>query len=220
MPKYTRLDPAAPEIRLLELLPGQGSAPVHCKLLAVGLSTAPAFEALSYVWGDAKITAPIVVDGDTFQDTTNLETALRALRRRRGPRLMWVDAVCINQDDVQEKNVQVLLMNKLYSGAAAIVVWLGMPTSNMEFAVSWAQTYVQEHDTDMSTSWSKHTETIQALDGLLDIFSHPYWERIWTFQEYRLAKEEPACMCGELEFRATALVEQMGAARDATFDIF
>jgi len=189
-------------------------------LQIVDLSKPPAFEALSYVWGDSSITIPIIVDGDTFQATANLNAALRALRRPQSPRLMWVDAICINQSDIPEKNVQVSLMSKLYSGAASIVVWLGPSTPDIEFAVSWAQSYAVKKFTAKSIFWLKLStlalfseeakikrslEMFRVHRGILDIFCLPYWDRMWTFQKYVLAKEEPVCICGELEFRVTVL---------------
>ncbi len=77
--------------------------------------------------------------GSPFPVTINLKAALRALRQRKKVRVLWVDAVCINQADIPEKNVQVPLMSRLYSGADSVIVWLGASNPNIELFVSWAR---------------------------------------------------------------------------------
>jgi hypothetical protein len=90
------LNPAANGIRLLRLLPGQAAEPIRCTLHVVSLDASPRYEALSYVWGDAAKTRDIILDGQRYDVTINLEAALRGLRRSSKPRQLWADAICIN----------------------------------------------------------------------------------------------------------------------------
>src|SRR5947209_18101723 len=104
--KPTHLDLAEGQIRLLLLRGGSGSDEVDCDLLIVSLDDQIEYEALSYVWGDARDTKPIRLCGQPFHVTVNLEPALRNLRQTDRPCILWVDALCINQRNVFERNKQ------------------------------------------------------------------------------------------------------------------
>jgi hypothetical protein len=77
------------------------------------VSACPVYEALSYVWGDATQTSPMTLNGASYPITKNLESAIRHLRRREGSRTLWVDAVGINQLDLDERSSQVLRMKDI-----------------------------------------------------------------------------------------------------------
>ncbi len=156
--------------------------------------------------------------------TVNLEAALRAFRNHQTVRVLWVDAICINQSDLHEKNVQVPQKAQLYRAASAVLVWLGPSTPNIELAISWAQTYVTKEYTNASAHWltldanaassdqaklEKHWAILRALEGYYDLLALPYWNRMWTFQEFRLPSSEPLCCCGSMSFRLTTM---LGAA--------
>lgn len=133
-PSYRYFPLASPRhIRLLALRPAFTDAqPIICSLKEVslddydgeGASPRP-YEALSYTWGARTGTIPILCDGKTLLVTPNCESALRHLRQMFKDRLLWIDAACINQQSVEEKNVQVPLMGEIYSAATRAVIWLG-----------------------------------------------------------------------------------------------
>ncbi|KAH6857601.1 heterokaryon incompatibility, partial [Alternaria alternata] len=84
------------------------------------------YTALSYVWGDAKHTKPIQLGYHQIPTITkNLEKALRHLRDRASERILWVDAICINQSDEEEKLSQVQSMGDVYRNAVEVRIWLG-----------------------------------------------------------------------------------------------
>ncbi|KAH8891552.1 hypothetical protein GQ53DRAFT_604942, partial [Thozetella sp. PMI_491] len=83
------------------------------------------FEALSYAWGLPTATRPTRADGKEFHVTVNLYAALRRLRMASRERVVWIDQLCINQTDDQEKSQQVALMSRIYSAAQRVIVWLG-----------------------------------------------------------------------------------------------
>jgi muramidase (phage lysozyme) len=91
-------------IRLLTLYPGSFCSPIEGQLKHVGLTANGAYQALSYVWGDKEDPSMIRVNKKPFYITKNLECALRHLRYTEGPRVLWVDAICINQQDDDEKS--------------------------------------------------------------------------------------------------------------------
>jgi len=124
---YRPLDFINFEFRLLTLLeiPGDSAeAEVCCKLEHAYLDDPPQYHALSYCRGDASVTVPIQVNGQTKQVTTNLEAALRELRNRKITTL-WADALCINQEDSLERGLQVMRMGLIYSKAIEVFAWLG-----------------------------------------------------------------------------------------------
>lgn len=83
------------------------------------------FESLSYAWGKDAATSLLHIGNKCLAITRNLDTALRAARRRDSTISIWVDAICINQHDVSERNHQIQLMRSIYTSAARVNVWLG-----------------------------------------------------------------------------------------------
>jgi Heterokaryon incompatibility protein (HET) len=126
------------EFRLLVLLPGLDDAEIQCEIQHASLDGPPQYEALSYTWGDPKgedslvpcrgdpsASYPIKVDEGYLRIGYNLECALKQLRHGTNPRTLWIDAICINQDDFEEKNQQVKAMARIYSNASRVLAWLG-----------------------------------------------------------------------------------------------
>lgn len=90
------------------------------------------YEALSYYWGSPEKIHTITVGDGQLQITRNLHTALQSLRDYYIERIIWIDAVCINQDDAEEKGCQVQLMAEIYAKASRVVVWLENTTGDPE----------------------------------------------------------------------------------------
>lgn len=123
--QYEHLDQQDHSIRILRLLPGRWLDNIYCELQTVSLDDNPAYHALSYVWGNPQDTGLITVNGSPFQATKNLITALRRLRSSIHLKVFWVDAVCINQLDTNEKTSQLGMMARIYKSAADVQVFLG-----------------------------------------------------------------------------------------------
>ncbi|KAI1281726.1 HET-domain-containing protein [Xylaria sp. FL0933] len=211
MASRRRLKMDGSEIRLFDLLPGKSAEEIRGTLRIVTFDQRAEFEALSWVWGDPKDTRPIIVDEEPFQATLNLETALRDLRYRRKKRVLWVDAVCINQDDAEEKNVQVGRMHLVYSRARRVLAWMGPRNPDVGFAESYMRTYITKSLTLKSWYWlsldirapfsvkaklEMALSIVRANAGFLEFLDNPYWTRMWTFQEYSLASRQPLCFFG------------------------
>ncbi|KAF1850138.1 heterokaryon incompatibility, partial [Cucurbitaria berberidis CBS 394.84] len=99
---------------------------IHCELIIVSLEdVAGDFAALSYVWGSPSNRERITVNGTDVPATMNLEAALRRVRNTEKVELLWVDAICINQTDIVEKNIQVMRMKEIYTKSARVLVWIG-----------------------------------------------------------------------------------------------
>jgi hypothetical protein len=115
-------------IRLLRLLPVTSFIEdIRCELFNTTLDAKEDFEALSYTWGNPSETSPVVLHGQRHDVTKNLASALRHLRYHDRQRILWVDALCIDQDNIEERNQQVTQMRDIYreGGAKRVVVWLG-----------------------------------------------------------------------------------------------
>lgn len=157
---YKQLDIGGDQIRLLELRPGRNSSLVTCSIGHHYLDDGPVYVALSYTWGNIDITKPIVIsrhrefvssrdDPKVVQTveletqvevTINLEAALRQLRAS-GYEKVWIDALCINQEDDAERREQVLKMNRIYKRAREVVVWLGPEKENSDRAMAFIRSH-------------------------------------------------------------------------------
>ncbi|GIK05563.1 hypothetical protein Aspvir_009676 [Aspergillus viridinutans] len=113
-------------IRLITLQASDDyNALIKCTLFEVDRTSAPEYEALSYVWGAPGSTRNILLNGKMIPIRENLEAALRELRRREDPRTLWIDGICIDQSNVEERTDQVKRMDTTYRNAAGVVVWIG-----------------------------------------------------------------------------------------------
>lgn len=133
--RYLPLDKLTQQFRLLTLFPGTGTDPINCQLDVHLLNNCPRFEALSYYWGDPMPIAPITINAVTSKVSRNLGVALQHLRQPQSPRVLWVDAVFINQLDILERNHQVCLMHEVYSTAYSVLVWLGEASDGSDTAM-------------------------------------------------------------------------------------
>lgn len=118
---------AKTEIRILNLLPPDqfDVLKIHCTLLIAKLADSPQYEALSYAWGEPIFPERLYLPSGYLAITKNLAAALRHLRYPDRSRRMWVDAVCINQQDDNEKGHQVSLMAQVYRNTQCGLAWLG-----------------------------------------------------------------------------------------------
>jgi len=195
-PIHSSLDSNHDQLRLLILHSGNQDDPIHCSLKTCLISETEPYEALSYVWGDATITTPIYIGPlhKKFEVTTNLACALSHLRLQDHDRVLWVDALCINQDDDREKSHQVRMMRKIYEGAECVVAWLGPETTDAEDAIRTLELLAN----DANLHWRPGGRsgrvgpsiTAEQALRLYTWFHHcNWWTRIWTVQEYAMARE-------------------------------
>jgi hypothetical protein len=130
------------------------------------------YTALSYVWGDATYKQPISVNGKLFGITPNLHAALVYIRDENKPVQLWVDAVCINQSDIDERNSQVAQMSDIYLRAKKVIAWLGEAADGSDAAMDYLLSFSSRKPTSTPAS-----PTLQiALEGL---WTRPYWTRVW-----------------------------------------
>jgi hypothetical protein len=132
---YTYLNEEAKEIRLMKLLPGTRSSEIRIELEKAILTEhhKPQYEALSYVCSAENLVNIHI--GHSDERTQNLATSLLYLRYKDKPRCLWIDAVCVNQQDLAERSKQVLRMGDLYRTAERVVVWLGPEDRTSSFEI-------------------------------------------------------------------------------------
>jgi hypothetical protein len=176
-------------IRLLTLFPGTKGTTIQCELQEVTLSNnRPPYCALSYVWGDPRVTEGIQVHGRELQVTTNLQSALQCLRLCDDSRILWIDAICINQGNPTERNEQIQNMVQIYSLAASVFVWLGNDDS-IHYAFTIVKDIYQtcqkeeakeegEETNEAPATRMAHQSTISSLASLEAPGENPNLERL------------------------------------------
>ncbi|KAN0105923.1 HET domain containing protein [Hyaloscypha variabilis] len=208
---YEPLPSDGSQIRLVAIMRSETNEVVECTVAHYPFNEETnrglEYEALSYVWGDTTVTVPIKLNGQTFQATRNLEAALRSLRHHHNGRLIWIDAICINQRSIEERNQEVPRMDQIYRNAVRVVVWLGCETEpgepppvgldprrdnhidNDTFALLDLLANADEDDpNDAAMILHRTGNEIYAITLLARFFSRPWFRRIWIFQEVGLAK--------------------------------
>ena len=194
---YAPLTQSSREFRVLHILPGRKSQTVKSYLAVVSLYDRPNYEALSYVWGSQKSREPIRLCGRAVRVTTNLLDALKAVRLPDVERVMWIDALCINQEDFSERSQQVTLMGDIYRNAIKVIAWLGHDENDgrTAFEVIKVMSDFPDHHFDERMTPHLKSEILQpeSIESLMRLLDGHWWKRVWTFQETALA-------C-QLEFR-------------------
>lgn len=208
--------PSPRHIRVLKLhpAPSPDDSELSVELLSVPLDDAPPFEALSYAWGSPTPRSEIRCSGLRIEIGPSLYSALCHMRHSTPGqmRLMWVDALCINQEDVPERNAQVRIMHDIYSKAAGTMIWLGEGNETIARAFNslrrvhdiFKPDYQKYRDgletrRDCCTRYRANDSVVSrnllqaALGGLssqLEAFSHiwlmlrrPWFSRKWVCQE-------------------------------------
>jgi hypothetical protein len=108
------------------IIPGNGNDNINLSIQHRHLDHhEPTYEALSYTWGILETLKRIYINHFLFEVTPNLFDALYRLRLPNRRRTLWIDAICINQEDNVEKSTQLPLMRGIYPNASSVVVWIG-----------------------------------------------------------------------------------------------
>ncbi|KAI4609182.1 hypothetical protein J4E83_008824 [Alternaria metachromatica] len=156
------------EIRLLRLRKDK-NGPVHCETKVIPLEQAPEYIALSYRWGPPSPLHDIFIGDQTLKIRDILNSCLLELREELDTWL-WIDQICIAQADTSERNHQVMMMSRIYSNSASVIIWLG--------------------DVPLAPSWKTDRFNDQDLDGasVKVLLGNVYFTRLWIVQEVMLAR--------------------------------
>ncbi|KAK5126821.1 hypothetical protein LTR85_009755 [Meristemomyces frigidus] len=187
--------PRTPRKNLLDMAYEAGTSLLG-KLIMNMPSFSTEYEALSYAWGTYDNHAWIRLNGEPqFPVTRNLWLALRRLRSPRQKRRLWVDQICINQRDLDERREQVRIMGRVYECASDVLVWLGDVDAG----------FVPDQRTRQAV-WGRggHAaalEKLSALQSAIESTTPPWWKRTWVIQEFVNARKEAVMHFGGYHMR-------------------
>jgi hypothetical protein len=117
--------------RMLVLNPSSNGKGLSGRLEIVKLDECEPWDAVSYAWGQSERSSQVEIDGKILPITTNLEDALLDLRYIDSECRLWVDQVCVNQENLDERGAQVRLMGEIYKNATLVLVYLGPDTEKI-----------------------------------------------------------------------------------------
>ena len=203
-------------IRILSLLPGDRGAPLQCELHRADIpglvgpegASELTFEALSYVWGDGSLCQRLFCNNSAIKITQSLFDALIHLRYSEATRMLWIDAVCINQNNNDEKIEQIPHMKDIYLHASHVVIWLGLAEESTSRALGLIRLAANclRHESGQSMrgrdlsrfgeafsdernrQWGfPHKTDVEGWLPVTAFFARKWFSRCWTFQEVVLA---------------------------------
>ena len=199
---YSRLSTSsANPFRVLILQPGTGPD-VNIILTEVSLDGQVEFEALSYTWGSLEELHFVQCNEEAMKVTKNCKQALQDLRTTQ-PRTLWVDAVCIEQSLHEERNQQVMMMQKIYEKATRVIIWLSPPSKHLDNAMLAVKLLADMLRTETNVQ-PEHDECMQLMNdrgmelALTVMAGLPWWRRVWVVQEVH-ASSNAVVKCGRSE---------------------
>ena len=201
--QYQPLDNEAGYIRLIYLLPAEPSTDIRVNIVHTRLTKedVPRYEALSYAWGETDTPEVVNVgqEGDvTLAVTRSLYQALPYLRYREERRVLWIDAICVDQQNLEERGHQVQRMGDVYSLAERVIVWLGPDDTTSGHAIQFLRTIAPKFEVDWITKtiepvsqddarWADVTNarsySRQDMFAIYSLVIRPWFERLWVQQE-------------------------------------
>ena len=182
--------------RLLKVDPGDSALSRSYELFTTSIATArDCYHALSYAWGEAGDEKKITINSQTVWIRRNLFEFLQQLHRMQWTGYLWVDAICIDQSNIAERNQQVKIMHNIYAAAKEVFVWLGLGSTQSDRIFDLSRDGQRMKRTD-SGDYDPKGNNLEDIDAMLDIVRRPYWGRIWIVQELARAKRV-SIMCGE-----------------------
>ncbi|CAN9280135.1 unnamed protein product [Alternaria alternata] len=202
---YQSIDSENGEIRLLEVLPGRYNDVIKINLYAKNLNDKPTYEALSYAWGTIPSSNRAIINCCSVPVRESLDLALRRLRNPNQSRILWIDALCINQSDTRERSHQVQHMATIYKSATTVVIWLGewqalekcsdFPTKP-ECQTMWIR-HLNRSINLMFVPGESDPHHLHLWQHALEISRLPWFRRLWIIQELLLASSQPKFMIGD-----------------------
>lgn len=222
--EYSPLSPG--QIRILVLRADEETAPIICSLRHAFFEDIWDYEAVSYTWGTESHNRPITINGKRFYVSPTLKQALKQFRKRipkmtarnfswtgerrtggqdnaAGLRCLWIDAICINQTDLEERNQQIQFMARIYRNSSRLLVWLGVSASNSDNAMKFLEELGDQDVQDQSRllkwieSQTKLKKFPTLVDSIASLISRPWFTRTWILQEFVLgASTKTLFHCG------------------------
>ena len=187
------------DIRLLFVAPHQShTSDIWCSTFQVAFRENPSYQALSYTWGDSQLTRTIFCDGKKLAITENLYSALRKLQNTHPFVPLWIDALCIDQNNVSERTKQVRMMKQIYQKAEQVIIWLGEEVETdreafitlnnlnqffLDFGHDQRHWGVMKGVDSLGDALNHLNLTAPGWSALSNLFERPWFTRAWVVQE-------------------------------------
>jgi len=185
---------APTDFRLVKLLPKKKKKTnqLKCEIVHTSLLNPPKYVAISYAWGDGFDKKTIALeDDDNFLVHASLHDALMAVRKPSRPILVWIDGLSINQEDEKERAAQVQLMDRIYTKATYVAIWLGPEMNDSARAIRVLE---ELRDGRRASEWIDMIDQGDRV-ALSFLFNRDYWKRLWVVQEIYHARRK-VVYCG------------------------
>ena len=192
---YQELDQAKKETRLIVIGPGFDQDDIRCTMQTMSLleRPLPKYETISYVWGNAALRGTVYVDDHKLDVPLSTEVVLRRMRDPQWQRTVWIDSICINQTNMDDRNYQVQLMCDIYSSTASGLVWLGEDNGSAQEIFESVRALYEEarQETDnfrsfKETVWPGWFDTYRPpsavhfnAEQFARFFDLPWFSRLW-----------------------------------------
>lgn len=183
------------EIRLLKIQPGEGDDPIRGELVTISTDSQHEYDAVSYTWadetGDATRRFRAFIGAGYVLITGSCQKVLQRIRSFSYAKCVWIDSLCVDQDNLEERGHQVYLMPRIYTRAKKTYVYVGPTTISDERSLEALETG------RLNQGWSADVES--SWIALYNFLRRPYFFRVWIIQEIALSPN-PVILCGQKEF--------------------
>ena len=207
--RHERLKLSGRFMRLIQIQGGAKNSVLSLRITQYALHRRPAFVAISYTWGSPGDARELRVNGRPFKVRVNLWNLLSHLRQRGESRFLWIDALCIDQQNLEERSFHVNMMAEIYEQAEMAIVWLGLPSEDRRQARS------MEFVAEMADFAKKHSQLLAKFRdtylvdscgsrwvNLLELCRGTYFGRTWIIQEFLQARTvEVLCGTAKLDWK-------------------
>jgi serine/threonine protein kinase len=215
---YPPINLDGPAARLLRLIRGQYMDAIECELFEASIDQSNngiPYSALSYTWGSTQDLAAITVNGSIVDVTMNLYIALQHLRQEDEDRILWIDAICIDQKNLLERSHQVQHMGSIYKEAEQVVIWLGYGTKETDLVMD-SMKRLQESNLRVEGNWRRSAQLWMhpqaglgginvhqdgLHEGMQMLLARSWFRRIWILQEIANARVATV-LCGKKSISA------------------
>ena len=181
------------DFRILYIEPGAPGSRICGSLHESRLGDGVTYLALSYVWGSPQIVAYVMVENCYSLVTENLYVALQHLRSEQEPLYIWIDQICINQEDQEERSQQVMMMQEIFSKSLQVLCWLGKDTQPYEEGLlyilkllahtNYLDAQLDDELVGRIVEFTKSQDLDEILPSLSALYENRWFVRSWTFQE-------------------------------------
>ena len=161
-----------------------------CSFLYGNVPGCPSYIALSYTWGDAGVQRNLRIESCgnlSIRHNLHVYLHMRSLAIKQATYL-WIDAICIDQSNVHERNHQVNLMKEIYTAASAVDIWLGLEADDSDLAILYINSRAKSSPTDAGSGRPKVWSS-RVGRAVSELCERPYWRRMWIIQEVGHADE-------------------------------